>query len=130
MITDDPGTPGHGHWEVNVAATGRHAASGSEAELPLLDINFGVGERIQLKYEIPWVWLDEDGERSESGLGNSAVGVKWRFYDAGEAGWQISTYPQVEFRNPGSDSAERGLPRTRRSSFCRSSFSVPSSPSA
>ena len=37
------------------------------------------------------------------------LGVKWRFFDAGETGWQMSTYPQVEFRNPGSRSAERGL---------------------
>jgi hypothetical protein len=109
MITDDPGTPGDGRWEVNVAATGHRDANSSLGELPLLDINYGLGETIQLKYEVPWVVLHEEGSDSRSGLGNSLLGVKWRFYDAGNTGWQISTYPQLEFRNPGSDSASRGL---------------------
>jgi hypothetical protein len=108
MITDDPGTPGGGHWEVNFAATTRHSDSGTATELPLFDINYGVGERIQLKYELPWIWQDDD-EGTRSGLGNSLVGVKVRFFDAGPTGWQISTYPQAELRNPGSHSAERGL---------------------
>jgi hypothetical protein len=108
MITDDPGTPGDGHWEINVAATGRHGSHGSESELPLLDINYGVGDRIQLKYEVPWVVQHEDGS-SRSGLGNSLLGIKWRFYDVGEDDWQLSMYPQVELRNPRSHSARRGL---------------------
>jgi len=109
MITDDPGTPGDSRWEVNVAATGHRDANGSLGELPLLDINYGLGETIQLKYEVPWVVLHEEGSDSRSGLGNSLLGVKWRFYDAADTGWQVSTYPQLEFRNPGSDSASRGL---------------------
>src|SRR5262245_41309681 len=109
MITDDPGTPGPGHWEVNIAATAEHRHSSTEGESPLLDINYGIGERIQLKYEVPWVSQREEGE-THFGLGNSLLGVKWRFYDAGgEQGCQISTYPQVEVRNPGSHSVERGL---------------------
>jgi hypothetical protein len=108
LITDDPGTPGPGNWEINVAATGVHDASSSEQERPLLDINYGVGERIQLKYEVPWV-MEREGGQSRSGLGNSLLGVKWRFYDDGEHGWQVSTYPQLELRNPGSRSAARGL---------------------
>jgi hypothetical protein len=53
MITDDPGTPGDGHWEINLAASARHSATTSEGEVPLLDVNYGLGERIQLKYEVP-----------------------------------------------------------------------------
>ncbi|HEY0182922.1 MAG TPA: hypothetical protein VGC09_08960 [Rhodopila sp.] len=107
MITDDPAVPGPGNWEVNVALTGRHSADAWEGEVPLLDINYGVGEHIQLKYEVPVVVQHEQGTRS--GLGNSMAGVKWLFHDAGEDGWTISTYPQVEFRNPGSNSVQRGL---------------------
>src|SRR5262245_34806713 len=109
MITDDPGTPGSGHWEINLATTGRHGASASELELPLIDINYGLGERLQLKYEVPWVTVHEENESSRSGLGSSLFGVKWRFFDAGDAGWQVSVYPQIELRNPGSHSAARGL---------------------
>jgi len=34
MITDDPGTPGDGNWEINIAGAGAHRASSSEAERP------------------------------------------------------------------------------------------------
>jgi hypothetical protein len=104
MMTDDPDTPGDGRWEINVGWGVEHGSS-TEHEAPLLDFNYGVGDRLQLKYEVPWVVVKGEG----SGLGNSLVGVKWRFIDRGDAGWHVSTYPQVELRNPGSRSAERGL---------------------
>jgi len=109
MITDDPGTPGPGNWEINIAATGSRFASTTAGESPLLDLNYGVGERVQLKYEVPWVTQSDDSRTTRSGLGNSLLGVKWRFYDAGEDHWQISAYPQVELRNPSSKSTQRGL---------------------
>jgi hypothetical protein len=99
MITDDPGTPGDGHWEVNFAATAEHNHDETESELPLIDINYGVGERIQLKYEVPFVVAHERGEGGHSEAGSSLAGVKWRFFDAGEHGWQVSTYPQAQFRH-------------------------------
>jgi hypothetical protein len=108
MITDDPGTPGDGHWEINIAALTEQTRSADSYELPLVDINYGIGERIQLKYEMPWVVQQRDGAHS-SGIGNGLAGVKWRFFDAGDDGWQISMYPQVQFNPPGSDSAHRGL---------------------
>ena len=98
MITDDPGTPGDGNWEVNFAITSEHNHDATESELPLIDINYGVGDRIQLKYEVPYVVSHERGEGTHSQLGSSLAGVKWRFFDAGEHGWQVSTYPQVQFR--------------------------------
>ena len=107
MITDDPGTPARGEWEINIGVSTSHLSGVHESEAPLLDINYGLRDNVQLKYEIPWVVLEQEGTRS--GLGNSLVGVKWRFVDQGEPGWQISVYPQVEFHNPGSRSAEREL---------------------
>jgi hypothetical protein len=109
LLTDDPGTPGNGHWEINVAWLTEHTDDGRRDELPLLDLNYGVGERVQLKYEASWVRLQANGISSESGISNSLVGVKWRFLDDEKTGWQMSTYPQYEFRNPQSSSARRGL---------------------
>lgn len=108
MITDDPGTPGDGHWEINTAITTERRAGEHVMEMPLVDINYGVGERIQLKYEAAWLRLD-DGTDHHDGLSNSLAGVKWRFYDAGEKAWSASMYPQLEFNNPGSHADERGL---------------------
>jgi hypothetical protein len=109
MLTDDPGTPGPRAWEINIGMTRQQTAHGSSSELPVLDFNYGVGARIQLNYEIAWNWQDARARDSVSALGNSQVGVKWRFIDAGDGGWNISTYPRVELRNPGSRAARLGL---------------------
>lgn len=108
LITDDPGTPGDGRWEINVAFTAEKRKTGRSYESPILDINYGLGERIQLKYEVPWLVLDERGERMKNGLGNSLIGVKWRFFDQDRQGIDMSVYPQFEFNNSDS-SAERGV---------------------
>jgi Putative MetA-pathway of phenol degradation len=108
LLTDDPGTPGNGRWEINTAFTLERTRDAKLLEAPLLDINRGVGERVQLKLEIPWVVLDESGADARSGLGNTLLGVKWRFVDEEESGVSVSVYPQVEFQNPTS-SEERGL---------------------
>ena len=96
MLTDDPGTPGDGNWEINIAALSSRSGHVTGEQLPLVDLNYGVGDRLQLKYEVPWVIEREPGT-SGSALGNSLLGVKWRFFDEGEAGWLLSTYPQLEF---------------------------------
>jgi hypothetical protein len=109
LITDDPGTPEKGHWEINIGASTISRPDAQSSELPLFDINYGLTSNIQLKYEIPYVVQNVDGEGHATGWGNSAFGIKWRFYDGGEQGYKISIYPQYEFNNPGSHSDERGL---------------------
>lgn len=108
MITDDPGTPGAGHWELNVAFTTERRPGERLSELPLFDLNYGLGERVQLKYEAALL-RQTGGPGSATALSNSLAGVKWRFYDAGENGWQASVYPQLEFDTPGSHADDRGL---------------------
>lgn len=100
MLTDDPGTPGDGKWEINIAALSDHAGDTTTYQLPLLDLNYGVGDRIQLNFQVPWLLQRKRGQDGVSGLGASLVGLKWRFFDAGEDGWQVSTYPHVESRFP------------------------------
>lgn len=108
MVTDDPGTPGNGHWEINVAWTDQQSPGSTLLGLPLLDANYGVGERVQLNYQASWNVLNNAGQASESGMSDSQVAVKWRFYDAGDSGLQLSMYPRFTFVDPGSDSDRRG----------------------
>ena len=70
LITDDPGTPGDGNWEINLAFTAEKRKTERLYESPILHINYGLGERIQLKYEVPWLILDESGKHTKTGLGN------------------------------------------------------------
>ena len=108
FITDDPGTPGDGNWEINVAFTTERHPDERIFNTPILDINYGLGPRIQLKYQVPYLVVGTNGSPTRSGLGKSLAGVKWRFFENEERGLEISTYPQLEFDNPTS-SAERGL---------------------
>src|ERR1700759_3312064 len=79
LLTDDPDTPGPNHWEINAGMTTEYASHNWEIGAPLLDINYGVGERIQLKYQAQYnVLLPENGG-ARSGMGNSLAGIKWRF---------------------------------------------------
>ena len=104
MMTDDPGTPGDGHWEINAAALSSHVTGETSYQIPLVDANYGIGDRLQLKFEVPWLIQDDERGEAHRGTGDGLAGVKWRFYDAGENGWQSSTYPQVEFGLPLSNS--------------------------
>src|ERR1044071_8959522 len=48
MITDDPGTPGNGKWENNFAIIFEHRPSETPIDLPVIDLNYGVRDHIQL----------------------------------------------------------------------------------
>ena len=90
--TDDPDTPGNEHWEINFGLIGdRNPASGAY-QLPDVDINYGLGDRIQLKFEIPLALAETRPQPADltapatsgsviGGLGESQPGIKWRFYE-------------------------------------------------
>ena len=111
LETDDPGTPGNGRWELNLAGTLEHAAHRTLYEAPLADLNYGIGDRVQLKLEIPFL-LARDG-RTRTGLGNPLMGMKWRFLEDSSTGSAVSTYPQLELENsllsPGGEPEESSL---------------------
>lgn len=108
LITDDPATPGDGNWEINTAFTVDKRQSGRSHESPLLDINYGLGEHIQLKYEVPWLVINNHNQQTKDGLGNSALGVKWCFLDQDKDRIDMSIYPQFEF-NSSNSAEDRGL---------------------
>jgi hypothetical protein len=96
FLTNDPGTPGNENWEINIAAMETVRRDVGSYQVPQLDINFGIGDRIQLTYEVPYVLQTGPGQPLQTGWSNALPGVKWRFLDQGEDGWQISTFPQIQ----------------------------------
>lgn len=120
FITDDPGTPGNRHWEINFGWTANHNPGNSSYETPDIDLNYGWGDRIQLKYEIPMAVSTDGTNTTRAGLGESFPGVKWRFYEHHTAGepktddnmtFSLGTYPQVLINNPTS-AVRRGIVET------------------
>ena len=96
LVTTDPGTPGPENLEINVGVMPILRKDVKLVEVPQFDINYGVGERIQLTVFIPFVWQTATGQTSATGWSNSFLGVKWRFLDHGENGLNIAMFPQIE----------------------------------
>jgi hypothetical protein len=95
LLTNDPGTPGNGNWEINLGVMPVLRQGQNVFQVPQIDVNFGLGDRIQLTYEIPWVVQREPGQPVQNGWSNAFAGVKWRFLD-NKHGWNASIFPQVE----------------------------------
>jgi hypothetical protein len=95
LRTNDPGTPGSGNWEINLGVMPVLRQHQDVFQIPQVDINFGLGDRVQLTYEIPFVLQNESGQPIQIGWNNGFVGLKSRFVDD-KNGWSASTFPQLE----------------------------------
>jgi len=108
MITDDPGTPGNGHWENNIAVAFEHRPNETSWDFPVIDLNYGVGQHIQLTLQGGPVLLKRSGHGLIGGLGGTEAAVKWRFLDEEKSGFDASMFPRVLFSITQS-SVRRGL---------------------
>jgi hypothetical protein len=108
MITDDPGTPGPGKWEINLAIALQHRSGETAVDAPGIDLNYGIGERIQLTLQGGPAWLKREAHGAIGGLGGTEAAVKWRFVDDQRTGITMSTFPRVIF-NISRSAVRRGL---------------------
>ena len=110
MITDDPGTPGDKKWEINLALAFEHRPGETAADFPAIDLNYGVGEHLQLTLQTAPVLLKRKGRGLIGGLGGTEAAVKWRFLDQQQNGdgVDMSMFPRVIF-NLVRSSPRRGL---------------------
>jgi len=108
MITDDPGTPGDGKFEINLAIAFEHRPNETSLDAPAIDINYGVGDRIQLTLQGGPVLLKRSDRGAIGGLGGTEAAVKWRFIDDQRTGITMSMFPRIIF-NISQSAARRGL---------------------
>jgi len=108
MITDDPWTPGNGHFENNLALAFEHRPNNYSIDLPAIDLNYGVGEHIQLTLQTSYVLLKHTGHGAVGGMGSTEAALKWRFLDEETSGFSMSAFPRVIF-NVVHSSVRRGL---------------------
>jgi|HubBroStandDraft_1064217.scaffolds.fasta_scaffold00737_9 hypothetical protein len=106
--TNDPGTPGNHSWEINLGYMPFLYTNQSITHMPDVDINFGLGDLIQLTFENAWLRVVNPSSTPKYGLGQDQLGVKWRFYENEESGFAISVFPQLSVNNP-DDSVARGI---------------------
>src|SRR3954462_2340481 len=108
MITDDPGTPGDGKFEINLAIAFEHRPGATTFDGPAIDINSGGGDRIQLTLQGGPVLLKRSGHGAIGGLGGTEAAVKWRFINDEKTGVSMSMFPRVIF-NISQSAVRRGL---------------------
>jgi hypothetical protein len=108
MITDDPDTPGPGKWENNIAIAFEHLSDETSYDLPAIDLNYGVGERIQLTLQTAPILLKREDRGPIGGIGAMETAVKWRFLDEDKSDIDMSMFPRIIF-NITQSSARRGL---------------------
>jgi hypothetical protein len=108
MITDDPGTPGNGKWENNFAIAFEHRSGETGYDIPSIDLNYGLGDRIQLTLETAPVILKRSGHGLIGGIGGTEAAVKWHFLDETVVGFDMSVFPRVLF-NVSQSSVRRGI---------------------
>jgi hypothetical protein len=108
MITDDPGTPGNGKWENNFAFAFEHRPGERAYDVPAIDLNYGLGDHIQLTLQTAPVLSKQSGHGLIGGIGGTEAAVKWRFLDEATSGFDMSMFPRVIF-NVAQSSVRRGL---------------------
>lgn len=108
MLTDDPGTPGPNMWELNVGVIMADFQDSTAWEAPTVNLNYGIGECIELGATLPFLIVDNDGGGAKGDFGNTSLGVKWRFLDEEQEWISVSTAPALTF-NTVQRSVDRGL---------------------
>jgi hypothetical protein len=108
MITDDPGTPGNGKFEINLAVAFERRPHEISWDVPAIDINYGLGDRTQLTLQTAPVLLKRSDHGPIGGLGATEAALKWRFLDEEKDGVSVSMFPRVIF-NVLQSSVRRGL---------------------
>ncbi len=97
LIVNYPGTPGPGNWEINILSSFEHSSLTTEWEAIVFDINYGIGERIQLTIESPLMYIWENELNEFRGIDGLGLGMKYRFLDQDADGSDISVSPQFYF---------------------------------
>jgi hypothetical protein len=108
LSTEDTNTTPKGAWEINLIGSYARMPGGTQIVAPDLDVNYGLGERVQVKAELPWVTVREDGAASKAGIGSATAGIKWRLAGEGGADRTLAVFPQYTWTVRGS-SAQRGI---------------------
>jgi hypothetical protein len=108
MITDDPGTPGNGHWENNLSIAFEHRPNEWLIDAPGIDLNYGWGDHVQLTLQTSVTTLKRSDHGAVAGMGGTETAVKWRFLDEDKSGVDMSMFPRILF-NLSQSSVRRGL---------------------
>lgn len=105
--TDDPETVEFQHWEFYLSSRPVHDNEGWNGTAPQAEVNYGVINNLQLHIILPVAFNSPNGSKSNFGIGDIEVGMKYRFVKETSSTPQIGIFPMVDIPS-GSQSKELG----------------------
>jgi hypothetical protein len=109
FLTNEPGTPGNASWEINLVRCKQSLVARRPTRLSQNDLNFGLGDRIKLKYDIPSVLQGVRHFATFHHIGSrralQAASESHRIvYDRPQRGWSLRRTSRIHwlFRNSNS----------------------------
>lgn len=106
FVTDDPDTTDSKHWEIDFFSIYAHSAGQDFAQLPALEVDYGLVPDVQLHAIAPLTYDRMPGGTAQYGYGDTELGVKYRFFHETDYLPEIGVFPLVEVP---SANATRGL---------------------
>lgn len=108
LLTNDPVTPDHGNWEINLGAMPELTNTTTSLQIIQMDLNYGLTDRIELISEIPFIWQGARENSNATGWGDALPGVKVQLIKGGKDGWNFAIFPQVQIGGPAA-SVKKGI---------------------
>jgi hypothetical protein len=114
--TDDPEPVDYQHWEVYAFSQATRVQGDTAGALPGVEINYGALPNLQLHVAAPLAFDAPDGSAIKFGVGDTELGIKYRFLEEATDGWwpQLGVFPQFEAPT---GNARRGLGTGRSRAF-------------
>lgn len=106
FVTDDPEPVDFRHWEVYVSSIDLHNSIATSATVPHAEVNYGAAPEVQAHMILPLALNRPSGGSTAVGLGDTELGVKYRFVRETRRRPMVGTFPLIEVP---SGSAARGL---------------------
>jgi hypothetical protein len=96
--TDDPEPVDYQHWEVYGFSQSTRISGDLSGTLFGVEVNYGAAPDLQLHVVVPLAFDDPSGGKWQTGIGDTELGLKYRFVQEDDEGWRpmIGIFPLVE----------------------------------
>lgn len=113
FITDDAGTQGTRHWQLEVNTDHDRSREGgvlNRSQAYNAALTYGVSDALDVGVNLPYFRVKTDGEAAMRGVGDATLQAKWRFHED-DAGWSVAVKPAITLPT-GSESKGLGAGRS------------------
>lgn len=95
-MTDDPEPVEFRHWEVYISSMTVRVPSESSGTLPHVEVNYGPAPNLQVHVILSNAFSRQTGESTTRGLGDTELGVRYRFVQETKRRPMVGIFPLVE----------------------------------